>query len=270
MIRRADDSFHHLGRHRPARVGDISITVALCQPSASPAARIAAREALMPPSRRLAELCHETCHEPSKSVVISADLVTRKTLHIAAITPRRSHFKTGRAWRPHAWKVRFLRRVVPAGRPCSVSSLALVSRGGAEVLSGAQARRHHGGRSGTLRGQYGSCGPAVVRDWGRAGAAVVRREVVHRFQRARGLVAWHGCQGPAGLVRARVTLSFGCISGRFAAAQSARALSEPKLDARPILRTRPGREALPARCVSSRSSALYGAPLLCRRSNREI
>jgi hypothetical protein len=29
-----------------------------------------------------------------------------KALHIA-------HFKTGRAWQPHAWKVRFLRRVVP-------------------------------------------------------------------------------------------------------------------------------------------------------------
>ncbi len=58
-------------------------------------------------------MCHETCHEPSKSVVISADLVTRKTLQIAGTTPRPSHFKTGRASRSHAWKVRFLRRVVP-------------------------------------------------------------------------------------------------------------------------------------------------------------
>src|SRR3954447_20737437 len=65
----------------------------------------------------------------------SADLIIRDTWQDEETPCKASQselegtlFKTGRAWQPHAWKVRFLRRSVPVNRRFLSSSVELARR----------------------------------------------------------------------------------------------------------------------------------------------
>ena len=78
------------------------------------------------------------------------------------------------------------------------------------------------------------------------------RQVFHRSQRARGLVTWHGRQGPADLVRARVTRSRVGSLEWLVQGELSHAWSKPKLDARPALRARPDSTACGIRSPSRR------------------